>query len=91
MINMAKKTKQRKKAKKKIKKSTIILVMILLVVGGISTYLLTSPSYNIQEILVKGNSQLSSQKILQIAEIQRGDNIFSKLSIVTKVKLKQNG
>ena len=88
---MAKKTKQRKKAKKKMKKSTLILVMLLLVVGGISAYLLISPSYNIQEISVKGNSQLSSQKILQIAEMQRGDNIFSKLGIVMKVKLKQNG
>lgn len=88
---MAKKTKQRKKAKKKMKKSTLILVMLLLVVGGISAYLLISPSYNIQEISVKGNSQLSSQKILQIAEMQRGDNIFSQLGIVMKVKLKQNG
>ena len=92
MINMAKKkAKTSGKNKKQRKKSTLILVMLLLVIGGISAYLLISPSYNIQEITVKGNSQLSSQKILQIAEMQRGDNIFSKLGIVMKVKLKQNG
>ena len=101
MVNMAKKkaktsgkiNKQREieKKKRKQRKSTLIFVMILFVVGGISAYLLTSPSFQIQEISVKGNSQLSSSKILQIAEIQRGDNIFSKISIVTKVKLKQNG
>ncbi len=101
MINMANKkvktsgkiSKQREVEKKKRKKRKIslILILIILLVGGISAYLLTSPSFNIQEISINGNSKLSSQQITALAEVQRGDNIFSKLSIVMKVKLKQNG
>ena len=98
MINMAKKkaktpSKQRKNQKKKIKnrRPILILILILALVGGISAYLLTSPSFAIQEISIKGNSMLSNQQILQLAEVKRGDNLFSKLGIVMKVKLKQNG
>lgn len=101
MINMAtqkakisgKISKQREMEKKKRKKrkATLILVMIILVIGGISAYLSTSPSFDIQEISVKGNEQLSNEKIIQLAEVKRGDNIFSKLGIVMKVRLKQNG
>ena len=101
IINMAKKkirtsgkiSKQREieKKKRKNRKRSLILILIMLLVGGISAYLLTSPSFDIQEISINGNSKLSSQQISGLAEIQRGDNIFSKLSIVMRVKLKQNG
>ena len=97
MINMAKtsgrinKQKEIEKRKRKRRKVTLIFVMMILVVGGICAYLLMSPSFNIEEISVKGNKQLTSQQILALAEINRGDNLFSKIGIVTKVKLKQNG
>lgn len=101
MINMAKnmtktsgkinKPKEIKKKKRKRRKSKLILMMIILVVGGISAYLLTSPSFNIQQISIKGNEQVSNQKINELAEIKIGDNIFAKIGIVMKVKLKQNG
>jgi len=97
MINMAKtsgkisKQREMEKKKRKRRKVTLILVMIILLIGGISAYLLTSPSFNIQEISIKGNEQISNDKIYQLTEVKRGDNIFSKLGIVMKVKLKQNG
>ena len=101
MINMAKKkaktsgknSNKRQKEKKKIKnrKPILIVIFILALLGGISAYLLTSPSFTIQEISIKGNNKLSYQQILQLAEVKRGDNLFSKLGIVMKVKLKQNG
>ena len=101
MINMAKKAtktsgkinKQREIEKKKRKKRKVALIMtlLILVIGGISAYLLTSPSFKIQQISIKGNKQISNQNINQLAEIKIGDNIFSKLGIVMKVKLKQNG
>ena len=97
MINMAKtpgkinKQKEIEKKKRKRRKATLIFVIIILVLGGICAYLLMSPSFNIEEISVKGNKQLTSQQILSLAEIKRGDNLFSKIGIVTKVKLKQNG
>ena len=52
---------------------------------------MTAPNFAIQQILVSGNSQVSSEKIRNLAEIKKGDNIFSKLGIVMKVKIKQNG
>lgn len=101
MINMAtrktkisgKINKQREieKKKRKKRKARLILAMIILVIGGINAYLLTSPSFKIQEISVKGNEQLSNQEIIELAEVKKGDNIFSKLGIVMKVRLKQNG
>ncbi len=101
MINMAtQKTKasgrlnqQREieKKKRKRRKRKLIFVMLLILIAGISTYLLTSPSFNIQEISVKGNKQLSNQQIMELAKMKIGDNIFSKIGIVTKVRLKQNG
>lgn len=97
IINMAKMTgkinKQREIEKKKRKRRKLILIFIFIImlVGGICAYLLTSPSFNIEEISIKGNNQVSSEKINQLAEIKKGDNIFSKIGIVMKVKLKQNG
>ena len=101
MINMANKkektsgkiSKQRKieKKKRRKKKFSLILILIILLVGGISAYLLTSPTFNIQDISINGNSKLSSQQITSLAELKYGDNIFSRLSIVMKVKLKRNG
>ena len=100
MTNMAKKAtktsgkinKQREieKKKRKKRKVTLIMTVLILVIGGISAYLLTSPSFKIQQISINGNKQISNQKINQLAEIKTGDNIFSKLVIVMKVKLKQN-
>jgi len=85
------KQKEIEKKKRKRRKTILIFIMIILVVGSICAYLLISPSFNIQEISIKGNKNLTSEQILKLAEIKRGDNIFSKIGIVTKVKLKQNG
>lgn len=85
------KQKQIEKKKRKTKKIKLILIIIILLIGGISAYLLTAPTFVIQQISVKGNSQISSEKIRALAEIKKGDNIFSKLGIVMKVKIKQNG
>lgn len=97
MINMAKtagkisKQREIEKKKRKRKKKTLVFILLIMLIGGISAYLLTSQSFSIEQISVKGNSQLTAQKICQLAEINRGDNIFSKIGIVAKVKLKQNG
>lgn len=101
MVNMATKNaktsgkinKQREieKKKRKKRKARLILIMIILIIGGISAYLLTSPSFNIEEIIIKGNKQITNEKIIQLAEVKKGDNIFAKLGIVMKVRLKQNG
>ena len=97
MMNMAKnsgkinKQKEIEKKKRKRRKTTLIFVISILVLGGISAYLLTSPSFSIQDIKIKGNKQLSNQQIISLSDLKIGDNIFAKIGIVTKVKLKQNG
>ena len=92
IINMAKKSgKINKQKKRKKRKTNLVFIIILLVLGMISAYLLMAPTFKIQEILIKGNSQLNSKQIQSLAEINKGDNIFTKIGIVTKVKLKQNG
>ena len=89
IINMTKQ--KRKKEKKKRKKSVLILIILIFSLIAIGAYLLTSPTFNVQEILINGNKELSAQKVKEIAEINVGDNIFTKLGIVMKVKLKENG
>ena len=101
MINMANKNnkntgkinkqKQMETKKRKNKKSKLLIIVMLLIIGGISAYLLTSPSFAIQGITIKGNNNVSRQQILNLANIQMGDNLFSKIGIIMKVKLKQNG
>lgn len=79
------------KKKRKRRKNLLIITGVLLVLGIISAYLLTSPNFEIQEISILGNKQITNQKIMELAELKKGDNIFSKIGIVMKVKLKQNG
>lgn len=87
-INKQREIEKKNRKKRKVKLVMLLIITILIAAGA---YLFTSPSFNIQEISIKGNNQLSTQKVKQIAEINVGDNIFSKIGIVMKVKLKENG
>lgn len=85
--------KQREIEQRKRKNRKILLIILLVIVISIclGAYLLTSPTFKIQEISVKGNEQLPKEKVEQLAEVKKGDNIFSKVGEVLKVNLKQNG
>ena len=87
-INKQREIEQRKRKKRK---KSFILILVIIVLVCIGAYLLTSPTFKIQEISVKGNEQLSKEKVEELSEIKKGDNIFSKIGIVLEVKLKQNG
>ena len=87
-INKQKEIEQRKRKKRK---NIILSILIIFFIAIIGAYLFTAPSFKIQEISVIGNNQISKEKIMQIAEVKTGDNIFSKIGIVLKVKLKQAG
>ena len=54
-------------------------------------YLLFSPAFNINQIIITGNTQKTEEEILQISKIQEGDNIFKTIGIIKKVRLKQDG
>lgn len=77
--------------KRKKRKAMFTVILIIIAIAGIGAYLLTSPNFSIQEISIKGNEQLSAENIYEIAKVKRGDNIFSKIGIVMKVRLKENG
>lgn len=77
--------------KRKKRKSILIIMMLIIIIGGIGSYLLTSPNFNITEIEIIGNQQIKSEQVMQSAKIKKGDNIFSKPGIVMKVELEQNG
>ena len=85
--------KQKEIEQKKRKKRKIIMIAILLssIITAICIYLLTSATFNIQEIIISGNEQLNKEEIEQLSEIKIGDNIFSTIEIVARVKLKESG
>ena len=76
--------------KRKKRKAMFTVILIIIAIAGIGAYLLTSTNFSIQEISIKGNEQLSAENIYEIAKVKRGDNIFSKIGIVMKVRLKEN-
>ena len=88
-----KKSYQREKIRQRQKKRKIIFLIILLmtIVIAFCIYLLTAETFQIQRIEVEGNNQLTQEQICELSGIKIGDNIFSTLEIVTRVKLKQNG
>lgn len=86
--------KQNKKPKKtqktnnrKITKIVKWLVLLLLLIGAI-IYILLSPLFNIVEINVENNNKLSTEQIISLSGIQKGENTFKldKAAIVQMIK-----
>lgn len=87
-INKQREIEQKRRIRKKKMLITTLIIILLAIIGA---YLFASPTFKIQTITVTGNSQLTREKVLQIADIKIGDNILLKLGKVLEVKLKQNG
>lgn len=87
-INLQREIETKKRKRRKI---IIITILIILLITGICIYVSKSEAFNITEIKITGNNQLTEEQICQIAEIKKGDNIFLKPGIVLKVKLKEKG
>lgn len=87
-----KKNKQREIELHKRKKRKIILILIILILLIIlcCAYLFTSEQFNIKNIIIIGNEQISQEEIQNLSNIKLNDNIFLTLSIISKVRLKQN-
>lgn len=58
-----------------IKKLTVIAALIILLIGGL-VYFLLSPVFNIKNINVINNSNLSSQTIVNLSKININQNMF---------------
>ena len=73
--------------RRKKRKSRLIIAIII----GIIVYLLNAETFFLQNIEITGNEQITAEEIIEQLGLEKGKSIFSKLNIVTKVKLKQNG
>ena len=89
--NRINKQREIEQKRRKKRKNTLVLLLLIIILACIGAFLSTSPSFKIQEISVKGNEQLTKEKVEELAEIKKGDNIFLQMRKVLEVKLKQNG
>lgn len=87
-INKQKQIEQEKRKKRKIMLTIFIIIVVITVICG---YLLTAETFQIRDIKITGNEQLTSEQIQELSEIKIGDNIFATMEVVAKVKLKKNG
>lgn len=77
--------------KRKKRKIRLIIFLLLIIIIGITMFLIKSPYFALVDVEIKGNSQLTNEKIYTQSGLELGKSIFSSLDIVTKVRLKQNG
>lgn len=83
-------TRQERKRQKKIKRIKFFFKLILfigLIAGGI-VFALTSPIFNIKEIRVLENSQITTETIISISKLKKEENIFRfwKENVITNIK-----
>ncbi|MCI8637423.1 MAG: FtsQ-type POTRA domain-containing protein [Clostridia bacterium] len=84
---LSKEEEKRKKRNKKIKFVLEILLLLAIIVGGI-IFAMLSPIFNIQEIQVNNNNQVSGDTIISLSELKIEENIFrfSTSKVVRKIK-----
>lgn len=83
------------KEKKKQKRNKIIKVFLkvfifIALIGGTIVFALTSPIFNIKEIIVLNNNQVSSETIISLSELKVEENIFKFYSRNVSNKIKEN-
>lgn len=85
-------TKKEKKRRKKIKRIKFVLKIFLLlcVIAGIIVFAFTSPIFNIKDIKVINNSQITSENIISLSGIKTGENLFKFSSIKAQNGIKEN-
>lgn len=86
---LTKQEKKRKKRNRRIKFFIKLVLIIGLISGGI-VFALTSPIFNIKNINVLNNNQLSSDTIISLSELKQEENIFKFYSKKVKDKIKEN-
>ena len=84
---ITKEEKKRQKRNKKIKLVLKIIVLLGVIIGGI-TFSMISPIFNVKEIQVVGNEQVSAETIISLSELKTEENIFkfNKLKTISKIK-----
>lgn len=84
MSNEDRRVQKKKKKRMKIIKWTSIIALVIIAI----IFTLTSPLFNITEIRVENNSALSSEKIISLSGISKGQNIFRflKSDVINNIK-----
>lgn len=77
------------KKKKKIKKVIKIITLLLLILSGV-IFALVSPIFNIKDIEVINNSQINTETIISLSQLQIGQNIFKYRKSKVKKDIKTN-
>lgn len=86
---MTKKQAQILKKKKKIKKIIKVITLFLLIIGGV-VFALVSPIFNIDEIIITNNQQISTDTIISLSQLQIGKNLFQFNKNKVEKELKTN-
>lgn len=79
----------KEKRRKKVNKALKGVMMLLLIIGTI-TFAMVSPIFNLKNITVTGNSQISKEEIISLSGIQLEENIFRVSNLKTIDNIKQN-
>ena len=85
----AKKQRKRDKRLKRIK-FFLKLILLIFVISGIIAFATCSPIFNIQNIEVINNKQLSPETIISLSELSIGQNIFKFWENDVENKIKSN-
>lgn len=86
---ISKKQAQILKRKKRIKKIIKLTTLFLLIIGGV-VFALVSPIFDIRDIIVSNNKQISEDTIISLSQLQIGQNLFRFNSNKIKKQLKTN-
>lgn len=81
--------KRKKSKKKKINKKVIGFFSIIILIAIIVVLALTAPIFNITDITVNGNNQVSTNMIINLSGLRKGENIF-KFNNTVEQKIKEN-
>lgn len=84
-----KKQKKKKRKMKRIKIILKVLFFVLIISGGI-TFAICSPIFNIKDIEVLNNGQVSSESIISLSGLSTEQNIFKFLKIQIQNDIKEN-
>ena len=62
-------------------------ILLLIIIGGI-VFSLVSPLFNITDIIVNNNIQISTENIISLSQLQKGQNIFkfNKNKVIEDIK-----
>ena len=74
--------KRKQSKKKKINKKVIGFFSIIILIAIIVVLALTAPIFNITDITVNGNNQVSTNMIINLSGLRKGENIFKFNSTV---------